>query len=90
MSNELKYSFNKLKDAEKRLEEGIKQTEDQLDRDGVIQRFEFTFELLWKTLRLLLGPGDEEDESEVDCHHHRCERAGDARAGAGQRAETRG
>jgi nucleotidyltransferase substrate binding protein (TIGR01987 family) len=54
MNNELKYSIGKLKDAVKRLDEGIKQTEDQLDRDGVIQRFEFTFELLWKTLKLFL------------------------------------
>jgi nucleotidyltransferase substrate binding protein (TIGR01987 family) len=54
MSNELKYSFSKLKEAVDRLDEGIKKTEDQLDRDGVIQRFEFTFELLWKTLRLFL------------------------------------
>ncbi len=54
MNDELKYSFGKLKDAAKSLEEGIKQTKNQLDRDGVIQRFEFTFELLWKTLKLLL------------------------------------
>jgi hypothetical protein len=46
MNDEIKYSFGKLKDAVKRLEEGIRQTKNQLDRDGVIQRFEFTFELL--------------------------------------------
>ncbi len=54
MKNELKYSFDKLNEAVKRLDEGIKKVKDQLDRDGVIQRFEFTFELLWKTLRLFL------------------------------------
>ncbi|MEO8398413.1 MAG: nucleotidyltransferase substrate binding protein [Ignavibacteriaceae bacterium] len=55
MKDELKYSFEKLKNAVKKLDEGIKQTKDQLDRDGVIQRFEFTFELLWKTLKLFLA-----------------------------------
>jgi nucleotidyltransferase substrate binding protein (TIGR01987 family) len=54
MKNELKYSFEKLKEALRRLNEGLKKAKDQLDRDGVIQRFEFTFELLWKTLRLFL------------------------------------
>ena len=29
--------------------------QDELDRDGVIQRFEFTVELFWKTLKLLLA-----------------------------------
>jgi len=51
MKNELKYSFEKLKEALRRLNEGLKKAKDQLDRDGVIQRFEFTFELLWKTLK---------------------------------------
>lgn len=54
MKDELDYSYRKLKDAVKRLDEGLEITQDQLDRDGVIQRFEFTFELLWKTLRLFL------------------------------------
>jgi nucleotidyltransferase substrate binding protein (TIGR01987 family) len=54
MKDELKYSFSNLKNAAKRLEEGVKHADDQLDRDGVIQRFEFTFELLWKTLKLFL------------------------------------
>ncbi|MGE5797871.1 MAG: HI0074 family nucleotidyltransferase substrate-binding subunit [Ignavibacteria bacterium] len=31
------------------------QLPDELDKDGVIQRFEFTFELLWKTPKLFLA-----------------------------------
>ena len=54
MSDELKYSLEKFDSAIKRLDEGVKEAKDNLGRDGVIQRFEFTFELLWKTLRLFL------------------------------------
>ncbi len=54
MKDELRYSFKKFKEAVKKLDQGIKQSKDELDRDGVIQRFEFTFELLWKTLKLFL------------------------------------
>ena len=43
-------NFNKAMD---RLREGSMKMEalDDLARDGVIQRFEFTFELAWKTLK---------------------------------------
>jgi nucleotidyltransferase substrate binding protein (TIGR01987 family) len=54
MKKEFEYSLNKLTDALEKLEEGLKKTKDQLDKDGVIQRFEFTFELLWETLRVFL------------------------------------
>lgn len=54
MSDELKYSLEKFNSAIKRLDEGVKEAKDNLGRDGVIQRFEFTFELLWKALRLFL------------------------------------
>ena len=54
MKDVLEYSLKKLIDAHKRLEEGIEQAKDELDKDGVIQRFEFTFELLWKALKIYL------------------------------------
>jgi len=47
----------KIKNFEKalsRLEEGIKEAKNDLDKDGVIQRFEFTMEVLWKALRAIL------------------------------------
>ncbi|MEK7655179.1 MAG: HI0074 family nucleotidyltransferase substrate-binding subunit [Patescibacteria group bacterium] len=43
-----------LKDAVLRLEEAIAQPENDMIRDSVIQRFEFSFELAWKTLQLYL------------------------------------
>lgn len=51
-------SLQKLKNfntALQRLTEGLNKYNDQddLSRDGLIQRFEFTFELAWKTLKAL-------------------------------------
>lgn len=37
-----------------RLKEAVNSAKDDLDKDGVIQRFEFTVELLWKTLKAIL------------------------------------
>jgi len=50
--------FKKLenyKNACVRLDEGIKKynEKDDMYRDGLIQRFEFTFELAWKTLKAI-------------------------------------
>ena len=46
MKDEFRYSLEKLSNAVLRLKEGIDKEKDQLDRDGVIQRFEFTYELV--------------------------------------------
>jgi nucleotidyltransferase substrate binding protein (TIGR01987 family) len=48
------YSHEKLKNAFDKLNEGVDIAGDDLQRDGVIKRFEFTFELLWKTLKIYL------------------------------------
>jgi nucleotidyltransferase substrate binding protein (TIGR01987 family) len=37
-----------------RLAEAVAQPESELIRDATIQRFEFTFEVVWKTLKLFL------------------------------------
>ncbi|SMP10224.1 nucleotidyltransferase substrate binding protein, HI0074 family [Desulfurobacterium pacificum] len=57
----------KLKNAVSRLEEAINRVKDDLDRDGAIQRFEFTVELLWKTLRRVLEYNKLECFSPRDC-----------------------
>jgi nucleotidyltransferase substrate binding protein (TIGR01987 family) len=42
----------------KKLEEGLKEATSELARDGVIQRFEFTYEQAWKTVKLWLAAKD--------------------------------
>jgi nucleotidyltransferase substrate binding protein (TIGR01987 family) len=54
MKDELNYSLEKLQAAFSRLQESVQKVSDELDRDGVIKRFEFTFELFWKTIKVLL------------------------------------
>lgn len=43
-----------MRNAVVRLSEAVKQTESELMRDATIQRFEFTFEIVWKALKLYL------------------------------------
>lgn len=46
--------ITKLEDLElalKSVKDGLNRVKDDLDRDDLIQRFEFTFELLWKTIQ---------------------------------------
>ena len=43
-----------VSNATRRLIEAVKQPESDILRDAVIQRFEFSFELVWKTLKLYL------------------------------------
>jgi nucleotidyltransferase substrate binding protein (TIGR01987 family) len=50
-----------LENALKRLQEAVAQPETSIVRDAVIQRFEFTFELVWKSLQLYL------DHQGLDC-----------------------
>lgn len=54
MKEELSFSIQRLTNALNSLAEGCKVAQSELEQDGVIQRFEFTFELLWKTLKIYL------------------------------------
>lgn len=48
------YALDKFKKAFLKLKDGANKASDELGEDGVIQRFEFTYELLWKTLKIFL------------------------------------
>ncbi len=51
----IQQSLNNLENALARLKEGLEiKNPDQLYIDGIIQRFEFSLELFWKTLKRLL------------------------------------
>jgi len=52
---DLLLALERLRQAASRLEEAVARTRDDLDRDGTIQRFKFTVELLWKTLKMILA-----------------------------------
>lgn len=45
------FSLKPLRDALSSLEEIVNEPENKVIRDAVIQRFEYTFELSWKTLK---------------------------------------
>jgi nucleotidyltransferase substrate binding protein (TIGR01987 family) len=66
MKSRLDYSLDQYTKALERLREGIREAVDELDRDGVIQRFEFCFELLWKTLKIFLEDRGLEAKSPKD------------------------
>jgi nucleotidyltransferase substrate binding protein (TIGR01987 family) len=54
MKDETKIAIKKLSDAITTLECGVLEAKSELEKDGVIQRFEFTFELLWKAYKVIL------------------------------------
>ena len=67
MKNPLDYSLSRFLNSLARLREGATEARDELDRDGVIQRFEFCFELLWKTLKIFLEDRGLDARSPKDC-----------------------
>ena len=64
---EVKLAIKKLEKAFDRLKQAVKIAKDELDKDGVIHRFEFTVELLWKTLKIALEYDKVECYSPRDC-----------------------
>jgi nucleotidyltransferase substrate binding protein (TIGR01987 family) len=57
-SEKTKLSLKKFSNALGRLEEAVASPHSPLQSDAVIQRFEFTFELCWKTLRIHLSENE--------------------------------
>lgn len=51
---EILLKINTLKRAFETLKNGVSRAESDLEKDGVIQRFEYTFEIFWKTLKAIL------------------------------------
>ena len=53
-TEELKGALDKLSNAVRRLKEALEVKDETLTVDGTIKRFEFTFEICWKVLKLFL------------------------------------
>ena len=53
--SEVLVKINNFEKGLSRLKEAVERAKDDLDKDGVIQRFEFTIELLWKALKTVLA-----------------------------------
>ena len=49
--NRLEQRIESYTNAVDRLKEGLQEEETQIVIDGILHRFEFTFELAWKTLK---------------------------------------
>lgn len=64
---EIVLAIQSLEKAYLRLKDAVQRARDDLDKDGVIQRFEFTTELLWKTLKRVLNYNMEECYGSKDC-----------------------
>ncbi len=62
----LKDKLDQLENALKRWQESLEVDFSTLNRDAAIQRFEFSVELLWKTLKIYL-----EDREKIICHSPR-------------------
>ena len=54
MLTKLQAQYNDLAKALKKLNEALKQSETELNRDATIQRFEFTFEMSWKVMHSII------------------------------------
>jgi nucleotidyltransferase substrate binding protein (TIGR01987 family) len=55
MNDKSKLAIKKLSQAFGRLQEAVAEPPSSLQADAVLQRFEFTFELLWKALKIYLA-----------------------------------
>jgi nucleotidyltransferase substrate binding protein (TIGR01987 family) len=67
MTKPLEVALRKLREASLRLDEGVQEVTSELGQDGVIQRFEFTFELLWKTIKIFMEEkGDQNSKTPKD------------------------
>src|SRR5262245_10051909 len=67
MEKPVKQALHKLRSALRRLRDGVSAARNQLDKDGVIQRFEFSFELTWKALKIFLESEGFDSKSPKDC-----------------------
>lgn len=65
---EIIIALNKFKKSFLKLKEGLdKENITELERDGLIQRFEFTFDTFWKTIKIFLKYSGFECSSPREC-----------------------